>query len=104
MLYLSQFVGLDLTMLLGNLVWLATGFLRPAEQRPATAGRTPGCWANVLHLNDLHSILDYLPALTPGGAYVLVGGATAQFLQSMPPASIMETDDGRACNNTDEFG
>lgn len=37
----------------------------------------------ILDAAAYRSVLDYLPALTPEGTYVLVGGSTAQFFQVM---------------------
>ena len=49
----------------------------------------------ILDVAAYRSITDYLPALTPGGTYVLVGGATAQFLQGMLLGSLISRLSGR---------
>jgi NADPH:quinone reductase-like Zn-dependent oxidoreductase len=49
----------------------------------------------ILDVAAYRSILDYLPALTPKGTYVLVGGATAQFLQGMLLGSLISRIRGR---------
>lgn len=49
----------------------------------------------ILDAAAYRSILDYLPALTPNGTYVLVGGATAQFLQGMLLGPLISRVSGR---------
>ncbi len=49
----------------------------------------------ILDAAAYRSITDYLPALTPKGTYVLVGGATAQFLQGMLMGSLISSISGR---------
>lgn len=49
----------------------------------------------ILDVAAYRSITDYLPALTPKGTYVLVGGATAQFLQGMLLGPLISRLSGR---------